>query len=241
MMLMTHTAPSYGSRSFACPHCQTHAQQVWTASVWVESEDYAGSTRWETVDRSECHVCQNEAIWLRTEYRTPAATGGLNPASQAPDESWTMIWPPSTAGAPPHESLPENLRDLYEEARAVAVFSPRAAAALLRLLTETLVRQFADSRASLNDNIGTLVRDGKLGPREQQMADYLRITGNSAVHPGQVDDANGEAGRRTELMFAFINLLVERFIALPERTAEAYAQLPEGARAAVDRRDSARD
>lgn len=239
-MLMTHTDPSYGSTSFTCPHCQTRAQQTWADSVWISIQNHSSSIEWDTIDRSECHVCENEAIWLRTESRAPAATGGLNPAAQAPDESWTMIWPPSTAGAPPHESLPETLRGLYEEARAVAVFSPRAAAALLRLLTETLVRHFADSKASLNDNIGTLVGEGKLGPLEQKMADYLRITGNGAVHPGQVDDADGEAGPRAELMFTFINLLVERFIALPERTAEAYAQLPEGARAAVDRRDTAR-
>ncbi|MFQ6486123.1 DUF4145 domain-containing protein [Brachybacterium epidermidis] len=235
---MTRTHPSHGSPSFACPHCQTQAQQDWSESVWVKLAKHSGSTRWRTIDRSECHVCEKEAIWFRTELSAPTVAGGLSPGAQTPDELWTMIWPPTAAGEPPHKQLPESLRDLYEEARAVAVFSPRAAAALLRLLTEDLVRQFADPNATLNDNIGALVRDGKLGSHDQQMADYLRITGNRAVHPGQVDDVDGEASRRADLMFTFINLLVERFIALPERIAEAYAQLPEGARAAVERRDS---
>lgn len=239
---MNRTVPSHGSSSFVCPHCQTQAQQIWAESIWVQSEGRGGSTAWNTLDRSECYVCENETIWRRSPYNGPIVSGGLNPKETTETESeWTILWPPSTAGERAHEMLPERLDDVYEEARAVAAVSPRAAAALLRLLTEDLVQQIAVSKVSLNDNIGALVRAGRLGPEEQQMADYLRITGNRAVHPGQVEDDGGEVCRRTHLMFAFINLLVERFIALPARTAAAYAQLPEGARRAIETRDASTD
>jgi len=46
---------------------------------------------------------------------------------------------PNVSNAPlPHEDMPDDVKEIYEEARQVSVFSQRAAAALLRVSLEKL-------------------------------------------------------------------------------------------------------
>lgn len=226
-------APTHGSPSFDCPHCGAHAQQTWPEAVFYRRAGY-GDERWISVDRSECFTCGNEAIWHR---RKVAERGALVPGGVSYRVDWQIVWPRAQHGEPPHARMPQELLGLYDEAREVAGASPRASAALLRLLTETLLRDIAESpNGNLNDLIGQLVQEQKLDEQTRKIADYLRITGNNAVHPGQIV-ADDDAQRRASMMFPFVNALVQRLIADPAEIAEIYALLPEGKRQAADRRD----
>lgn len=226
------TEPTYHSSSFTCPNCGAYAHQTWAKGVGYDEEGGA-SVQWTSIDRSECYSCKQEAIWhAQIRY----STTGPGYASRSWRE-WQILWPRARAGVPAHDRMPENLRPLYDEARAVADLSPRAAAALLRLLTETLLRSVAGApNGKPFELIGQLVRDKKLDEEARMLADYLRITGNNAVHPGQIDD-DEDAHKRVSMMFPFINSLVQRLIADPEELHELYEQLPAEARAAADRRD----
>lgn len=226
---MEETRPVHGSLAFTCPHCRAFTQQTWATTV-VIAGDEGEAQPWSDIDRATCFVCREHSVWLCGRRYIPGL--GSHP-------SWEMIWPLQAGGTLPHPRLPERLAPLHREAREVIAASPRSAAALLRLLTEDLLQELADPKKKLNENIGQLVREGKLGQQEQRMADYLRISGNSAVHPAQLEVADGDMAARADLMFTFVNLLVEKFIALPAMANEAYAQLPEGAREAIERRDSA--
>lgn len=198
--------------------------QEWPDNVYLQMPRTPGMgmVPWDTVDLSLCIACQGESIWLKEEIGQD-------------ESSWRMLWP-ATGGEPAHEHLPAELLPLYNEARAVAPGSPRAAAALLRLLTESLLRTITGTTDRLDANIAALVKDGRLNETARKLADYLRITGNDMIHPGQID-ADPEAHRRVGMMFPFVNLLVERLIAQPAIIDELYEQLPESKRDAADRRD----
>lgn len=229
------TEPTHGAPSFDCPHCDAHSQQTWATTVGYEDEQNA-SVQWNTIDRSECYSCKQETIW-HAERKYATSTPGFG----APHSwmAWQILWPRKKPGMPAHERMPEHLRSLYDEARAVSDLSPRAAAALLRLLTEALLREVAeDPTGKPFDLIGKLVREKQLDEQTRMLADYLRITGNNSVHPGQIDEGEDEdAQKRVAMMFPFINSLVQRLIADPAEINELYAQLPAGTRAAADRRD----
>lgn len=198
--------------------------QEWPNAIFLQMPRLPGHgmSSWDDVDLSICIACAGESIWLKEEI--------------GQDESaWRMLWP-ATGGEPAHERLPAELLSLYNEARAVAPGSPRAAAALLRLLTESLLRTITGTTDRLDSNIAALVKDGRLNETARKLADYLRITGNDMVHPGQID-ADPEAQRRVGMMFPFVNLLVDRLIAQPAIIDELYEQLPESKRDAADRRD----
>ena len=63
----------------------------------------------------------------------------------------------------------------------------------------------------------------------------MRVIGNNAVHPGQIDLRDDRATALS--LFTFVNLIVDRMISGPKRIEEAYKGLPESAREAIERRD----
>lgn len=229
------TEPRHTAPSFDCPHCGAHSQQTWAKNVGYEDERNV-SVQWSVIDRSECYSCKQETIWYAEKQYAVSAPGFAAPHTR---RVWQILWPRKRAGVPAHERMPEHLRPLYDEARAVADLSPRAAAALLRLLTEALLREIAGApKGKPFELIGQLVREKKLDEQTRMLADYLRITGNNAVHPGQItEDEDEDAQKRVSMMFPFVNSLVQRLIADPAEIHELYEQLPAEAREATDRRD----
>jgi hypothetical protein len=130
--------------------------------------------------------------------------------------------------------MPDHVRAIYEEAQDVASISRKSAAALLRLALQVLIDELEPGPAKINDKIGRLVRRG-LDEQVQQAMDVLRVVGNNAVHPGQIDlDAEDDL---LPALFSLINLVIEQVIARPNRVAALYLTLPESARQAIQKRD----
>lgn len=146
-----------------------------------------------------------------------------------------MIYPRSLTSAPPHPDMPDSCVGDYQEARAVFSDSPRAAAALLRLCVQKLCKDLGQPGKNINDDIAALVRNG-LPAQITQALDVVRVTGNNAVHPGEMseDDTAQLAGS----LFGLVNFIVDSQIAQPKRIQEMFGKLPEGARAAIERRDA---
>jgi Domain of unknown function (DUF4145) len=86
----------------------------------------------------------------------------------------------------------------------------------------------------LNVDIGNLVKEG-LPVQVQQALDSLRVVGNNALHPGQMDLRDDRA--TAEALFGWLNFIVDQRIAQPKRLDELYGRLPEDARAAIEKRD----
>ena len=90
---------------------------------------------------------------------------------------------PATGGAPPPSpDLPESVRADYDEARAVAGRSRRAAAALLRVAVENLCIHLNGPQRNLDEHVGLLVAKG-LAEETAEMFDAVRLVGNNAAHP----------------------------------------------------------
>lgn len=143
---------------------------------------------------------------------------------------------PAEAPVPPyHEDLPETCQSDYDEARDIVSRSPKAAAALMRLVVQKLMVALGQAGNNINDDIGALVKAGM--PVEVQKAlDYCRVIGNNAVHPGEItiDDDPSIA----HSLFEMVNFVVEDRITKPKKIADLYNKLPAGALKAVEKRDA---
>lgn len=146
-----------------------------------------------------------------------------------------MLIPAEAPVAPPHPDMPASVGGEYQEARRIFAQSPRAAVALLRLAIQKLMPELGEKGENINSDIKSLVAKG-LPTQVQQAFDYCRVVGNNAVHPGEINLADTpEMGQH---LFNMINFIVEDRITRPKQVAELYAQLPEPARAAIEKRDA---
>ncbi len=147
-----------------------------------------------------------------------------------------MLFPTLGGVDAPNPDLRADIRDDYREAASVVQSSPRSAAALLRLCVQKVCEQLGLPGKNLNDDIAELVRRG-LNPDIQQALDTVRVVGNNAVHPLEMDlrDDSGTA----QALFALVNYIAEQMISFPAKRAAIFAALPEGARKGIERRDGA--
>jgi hypothetical protein len=205
-----YIAPELGQAAFNCPHCLAFAKQT-TAELAAYTKGVSTSVQYMNTARCDC--CLKYSLWYRQ----------------------LLIWPQTSIAPQPNEYTPTDILEDYEEAATLLFHSPRACAALLRLSTEKVVRHLEPSCKDLNDGIKTLVEKG-LPELLQKSLDSLRVVGNNAVHPGQMDAKDSQAVA-LELFDAF-NLVVEYTIAQPTKIKELYEKIPDGAKAAIDRRDN---
>lgn len=138
----------------------------------------------------------------------------------------------------PHPDLSEDVRADYEEARDIEARSPRGATALLRLALKKLTIALGQKGKDLNENIKKLVERG-LPVGVQKSLDLVRVIGNNAVHPGQIDlrDDHDTATR----LFGLVNFIAEKMIAEPREIEKLYGKLPETARDQIEARDKKQD
>ncbi len=142
---------------------------------------------------------------------------------------------PTSGAAPfPNVEMPINVREYYIEAAGIISKSPRAAAALLRLAIQLLCKELGEKGKNINDDIASLVSKG-LPDVVQQSLDIVRVTGNEAVHPGQIDaDDPAVVGN----LFELLNIIVEYMIAMPKRVSGLYSALPPQSLSAISKRDN---
>ncbi|MDG1287937.1 MAG: DUF4145 domain-containing protein [Rickettsiales bacterium] len=151
-----------------------------------------------------------------------------------------LVNPFNDVEVPPNEAMPKEIKAIYNEARQVHNISPSAAAALLRLCCEKLCEYLEAKGNTLNDKIDDLVKNG-LDSDIQEALDIVRVIGNEAVHPGQIDlnDNRDISGA----LFELINEVVEELIAKPKKKKFLFNErLPENVRKKIDaRKKAARD
>ena len=94
--------------------------------------------------------------------------------------------------------------------------------------------ELGTSSKNLNDAIGELVQSG-LHPKVQKAMDYVRVTGNDAVHPGQIDVGDNPeiAGK----LFELVNGVAQEMITREKMVDELYESLPECKRDQINQRD----
>lgn len=214
-----HISPSFKLKAFTCVHsdCQTLSTMGWTAVSGNLGSGWESFPLWVC----RCNHCRKISVW------------GTNS-----DESAGILIVPATLSSPDaHENLPEDCRRDFEEARQICSKSPRGAAAILRLCLQKLLVHLGGKGEHIDTDIKTLVTLG-LDPHIQQALDVIRVTGNNAVHPLEM---NLEDDHDSVLvLFEMINFIVEERISRPQKTQSRFANLPEKARVAIEKRDRPR-
>src|SRR6476660_7013945 len=161
---MKYEAPKRELGAFTCPHCGAYAQQHWWHNAGQMSQGAHNLPKDNPIAANRCTHCKRLSLWWQT----------------------TMVYPSCGAAPPPNPDLPDHVKDLYEEAATISTASPRGAAALLRLAIQHLAASLGGAGHNINDDIGLLVQRG-LPTTIQQALDIVRVVGNNAVHPGQID------------------------------------------------------
>ena len=260
---MKYVPPSVRETAFNCPHCGALANQFWysvradqndrekplptlysqhNGAEWdfskiKDPEQRETLVRWAdkmkaggpffehgkdgnygfesvfNLNLSRCFNCEHIAVWI----------------------SDNLIYPRTGEAPPPNPDMPDDIRRDYDEASSILDASPRGAAALIRLAIQKLCKGLGQPGKNINDDIKGLVAKG-LDPRVQKALDAVRVIGNNAVHPGQIDLRDDRA--TAESLFGLLNIVVEKMISEPKHIDEVYASLPESARQAIERRDS---
>lgn len=258
---MKISPPSVNINSFNCPHCGTLTTQYWysahakllekgknpghffdkyqlnqddvsdttiaTSSLFSPDGQKIGTGRpfhkfyqkpepcqytIYNVHFSKCYNCEEIAIWIRDKIIYPANSDVLDP----------------------NEDLPAEIAEDFREAGTILNLSPRGAAALLRLCIQKLCKSLGQKGKNINEDIAALVRQG-LHIHVKQALDVVRVIGNDAVHPGQIDLKDDRA--TAEKLFGLINLIAEIMITQPKHISEMFESLPEEKRKQIENRD----
>lgn len=150
-----------------------------------------------------------------------------------------LVFPRASTAPGPHVDMPDEAKELYEEARAVLMDSRRAAAALARAALESFLksRDEQPSHRNLQTRVGEL-RDQISGSLWQVLT-ALRIVGNDSLHGGEDGLVylylSNEDADLAEAFFGALNQLVEELVTVPARAAELYGMIPEAKREAAER------
>jgi hypothetical protein len=188
-----------------------------------------------------CSNCEEINFFEQRTFADYAFTTGTGTEIQPVDTR--RLYPLIDSTIPlPHVDMPDELHKDYLEALRVYPMSPRAACALLRLLIQKLCKVLGGKGKHINDDIKEFVSIG-LPHHIQQSLDVIRVIGNNAVHPGQINlDDNPKIAKD---LFRLTNLIVEEMIGAPKRqatykqdAAEKYQNLPKTTREAIEKRDS---
>ena len=213
-MKQSFVAPEFTLEAFNCPVCDAYAHQIWRNLYYNCSN---GAQRWEEknpkIRTSTCLKCKNEAIWI----------------------SEIMMYPDHSGIEPPNEDLDDAIKEDYLEAASILQKSPRGAAALLRLAVQKLCKQLGESGENIDRDIASLVKQGLPG-KIQQSLDAIRVIGNEAVHPGELDlkDDIETAGQ----LFKLVNFIAYSMITKSKEIEEIYNRIPQEKRDAIEKRDA---
>jgi Domain of unknown function (DUF4145) len=161
---------------------------------------------------SRCYTCNEISVWIADQ----------------------LLYPATVYEIEPNPDLPPDVKLDFEEAAKIVNLSPRGAAALLRLSIEKLCATLEPNAKSLNEAIGNLV-GRRLSVEIQQALDIVRVIGNNAVHPGQIDLTDDKA--TAVQLFRLVNLIAEEMISRPKHVKTMFDSLPETAKLQIEKRD----
>ena len=139
-----------------------------TREVFFEEEG-----GWSSLNRhlmnvhlSMCFSCEGLAIWRADE----------------------LIYPHGDVSIAPVEEMPADVKAIFLEANDILDKSPERAAASCPppLCFKSSCRTSGRRARNINNDIASLVAKG-LDTRIQKALDVVRVAGNDAVHPGQID------------------------------------------------------
>ncbi len=223
---MAYVAPTYKGKAFTCPFCGVYTIMNWVVLKYVIEIPSAPNRVSESlVTTATCFACKKNSYWIHT----------LEPSGNPIDTlTTTMVYPSKSTAPLPHTDMPDDIQADYEEARNICNQSPRSASTLLRLAIQKLCVHLGEKGKNLNNDIGNLVKQG-LPVEIQQALDVVRVIGNNAVHPGEINPEDVQ--EISNQLFELVNFIVEDRISRPAKLKKLYDNLPSGALDGIEKRD----
>lgn len=159
-------------KTLICPHCGNK-----TPHSVVFTHSYIGG--WYGADGKEtsnpptsyytgyaCSTCNDLSIYENHDY-------------QDWDEESILAFPES---ASMDESIPQSIKEIYEEAKRIQKISPNAYAVLIRRALEALCDDREAPKGKLHVRLQKLVDNGEIPPVLAEVTTALRELGNSGAH-----------------------------------------------------------
>jgi Domain of unknown function (DUF4145) len=190
-----HILPEYKLEAFTCPHCNFNAKQDWDRSYYFFQQLSVN-----LIESAKCQHCNKLSIWYLG----------------------ARVYPDTILVDEPNIDMPEDIKLDYHEAAQILDKSPRASAALLRLGVQKLC-EFLGKKGKIDSMIKELVKEG-LPDSVQKALDIVRVVGNDAVHPGQLDLRDDT--KIVMMLFKMINFICEKMISEPKYINEHFGNLP---------------
>jgi uncharacterized protein DUF4145 len=202
--------PTLGAKAYYCPICGAYSAQYWGQVYSLYANQYQRMSEFAV---SRCAHCSGRLFW---------------------SDDYILL--PEVSTAPPaNEDLSPEIQADYAEAASIAGRSARGAAALLRLALQKLCVQLGESGRDINGDIGELVRKG-LDVRVQRALDTVRVIGNEAVHPGELDLKDD--AETVGMLFVLLNSIANEMITQPRLKEELYGSLPGSKLRGIEVRDA---
>lgn len=211
MSQVPYTPPAFQSNGFNCVFCSAFAEQRWGQPMLIVQNQNTGQhvKYWTCL----CSRCGEFSFWVEGK----------------------LVFPLAKTAPMANLDLPNEIMTDYEEARSILNQSPRGAAALLRLCIQKLCKTLGESGNNINDDIGSLVKKG-LSPKLQKALDIVRVVGNNAVHPGQIDLKDDL--ETAQKLFGLVNIITDAMISQPKHVEELFLEVvPEKQKSAIAKRD----
>ncbi|MBN1303340.1 MAG: hypothetical protein JXA13_02820 [Anaerolineales bacterium] len=158
----------------------------------------------DNIHLSQCYHCQEISVWVHGN----------------------LLFPYQKTGDDPNPDLPTEIRQEFDEARAILRESPRAAAALLRGCIRGLSLPLGGKGIDSGQDAAGLEGKGLegLAPRLREALDSLRVTGQNALPPGLIDpDDNRDTAVQ---LLVLLNTIADQIISHPRQVEAIYEQLP---------------
>lgn len=215
-MKQKYILPDFKLSAFTCPHCYTNSYMRYKEDRFQEDAFSTGPHSFDfknVLKIARCENCGKKIIWI--------------------DENYVY---PDIISEEANKDMPDSVKQLYNEAGLIYNKSPRAACALLRLAIEKLCNELGENERDINKNIASLVKKG-LPITIQKALDVVRVVGNKAVHPGQIEfDVDNK--ETAIMLMKLVNLITDRMISEPKEISSLYERLPNSTKEAVVSRDS---
>lgn len=239
----------YSNDKFACPHCGVLAKQEWYGGANLKQKMISLYESIYLNKRAELQAYQQEAIasFLKlatkniADYQSFFLPKNLTISICHSCEDFCLwvdreiVYPKNIPVDAPNYDMNQDIQDLYNEAATILIDSPKGAAALLRLALQKLLWQLGETDRNIDKNIKNLVSKG-LNPKIQKALDFVRVVGNEAVHPGEINlNDNREIALK---LFKILNLIANDMITVPKEMDELYDEIiPDDKKEQIKTRD----
>lgn len=217
-----YVEPEFNKKGFTCFKCGTYSNHDWNKQFINYTtgtfHSYKQGDDIRHIFACKCQQCGFISFWIEGQ----------------------LMWPLKSNVEMPLEEMPEEIKDLYNEAKNVYTMSPKSSCAILRLALQKFCNKLVGrpEDSNLDTAIKELVKQG-LPIIVQKSMDTIRVIGNEAVHPGQINiDDNKEIAM---YLFKLMNIIVEKMIIEPNKIQELYELIPENKRKGIEERDKKED